>query len=162
MVDVLRLKLADLVIAYIKKYGAIEIVQTEQRYCSCCSLPMDKGYCINGGEKYFCSEKCLKKVYSNAEIEDLQIGSDDSDSYYTDWTSVINDEEIEDVDNNFIVLDKKDVNHITHHLLSVYYQGKRLVFSTYEVDSSVKARFSLYDIDIQTLADICDKFINNL
>ena len=54
------------------------------RQCSCCEDGMNKGYVINGVE-YYCSDECLQETYSADEIEEMEIGADDSDSYWTEW-----------------------------------------------------------------------------
>lgn len=55
------------------------------RKCDQCNKVFNEGYCIAGGESYYCSEECLHKAMSEEEIKDLEIGEDDSDSYYTEW-----------------------------------------------------------------------------
>ena len=51
---------------------------------------MYSGYVIDGGHEYICSEPCLKKRFTDEEIEQLGLGDDDSGSYWTEW-----DDEIE-------------------------------------------------------------------
>ena len=57
------------------------------RQCYCCGDGMNVGYVINGGEEYYCSDECLKTVHYAYEIEEMEIGADDSDSYWTEWDS---------------------------------------------------------------------------
>lgn len=55
------------------------------RFCDHCGSAMDEGYCICGGNEHFCSDDCLQSVYSKEEIENLCIGDEDSESYWTTW-----------------------------------------------------------------------------
>lgn len=64
------------------------------RQCSCCDKGMNKGYVIDvilqkfmRGIEYYCSEKCLHIKYTEDEIKEMEIGADDSDSYWTEWDS---------------------------------------------------------------------------
>lgn len=59
-----------------KKYHAI---------CERCWKPFNKWYVIEG-EACICSEECLKEKYKKKEIKELEIGEDNSDSYYTERT----------------------------------------------------------------------------
>ena len=52
------------------------------RICSDCENIMNTGYCINDGEEYYCSDKCLHKHYTDKEFNDMY---DDGNSYYTEW-----------------------------------------------------------------------------
>lgn len=62
-------------------------MENEVRKCNCCNEPMKKGYCINGGEEYFCSDECLDTKYSS-EAWELMYDDGNSDSYYTEWESI--------------------------------------------------------------------------
>lgn len=53
------------------------------RICSECKEKMIEGYCINSGEEYYCSDKCLHKHYTEEEWLDMY--EDGGDSYYTEW-----------------------------------------------------------------------------
>lgn len=55
------------------------------RQCTHCHEIMVQGYHIQCGE-YYCSEDCLQAVFTNEEIEELAIGEDESESYWTEWT----------------------------------------------------------------------------
>jgi hypothetical protein len=55
------------------------------RYCEHCGAGMFEGYCLWGGGDYYCSEDCLKANFTAKEIEAMDIGEDDSDSYWTTW-----------------------------------------------------------------------------
>jgi hypothetical protein len=47
---------------------------------------MLEGYCIDNGFAYYCSDKCLYTVYTEAEwLEEYNDGN--SDSYWTTWES---------------------------------------------------------------------------
>lgn len=52
------------------------------RRCTECGSLMREGYCINGGEAYYC-EKCLHNNYSDEEWEEEANNNDQS--YYTEW-----------------------------------------------------------------------------
>lgn len=53
-----------------------------KRICSECKNEMDKGYCLYNGEKYYCSDECLHKNYTNREY--LMLYQLD-EAYYTEW-----------------------------------------------------------------------------
>ena len=55
------------------------------RICTHCNKPMIQGYCINDGDSYFCSKECLDEKFTQSEQEELEIGSDSSNSYWTNW-----------------------------------------------------------------------------
>ena len=52
------------------------------RKCDECSKVFNEGYCIENGEKYYCSDECLHKNISSKEWDELVEGGD---SYYTEW-----------------------------------------------------------------------------
>lgn len=54
----------------------------EMRICTCCGKPMMDGYCINDGDKYFCSNDCLHSTYSEKKYEELY--AEDA-AYWTQW-----------------------------------------------------------------------------
>jgi len=58
--------------------------EMDVRECSECHKAMDKGYCVNGGDKYYCSDECLYKHYTDEEWEEMCEGGD-SESYWTEW-----------------------------------------------------------------------------
>lgn len=53
------------------------------RICENCGKHMDEGYCIGGGEAYYCSDKCLHTEYTPEEWAEMY--SEDGDSYWTEW-----------------------------------------------------------------------------
>jgi len=53
------------------------------RKCTECGKPMFEGYCINTGDEYFCSAKCLWKNYTPEDWEAMY--EDGGDSYWTTW-----------------------------------------------------------------------------
>ncbi len=78
------------------------------RVCDECSKIMTAGYCIGGGDEYYCSDDCLRKNYTDEEykalcaeldpnneddLEKLRNMTDEefhdmaggSDTYYTEW-----------------------------------------------------------------------------
>ena len=55
------------------------------RKCDECSLGMNAGYVINGGEEYYCSETCLHKHYSQLEFAEMAGDDGEADTYYTEW-----------------------------------------------------------------------------
>jgi len=54
------------------------------RICSECGRVMFKGYCIDNGAEYYCSDECLHKNMTQEEFDALY---DDGrgDSYWTSW-----------------------------------------------------------------------------
>ena len=56
----------------------------EPRRCTCCKKEMSEGYCIEGGEEYFCSDKCLITKYTEEEFTKLY-DNGNGDSYWTEW-----------------------------------------------------------------------------
>jgi len=54
------------------------------RKCSECENLMNKGFCIEGGDAYYCSEECLHKNISREEFKELY-DDGDGDSYWTEW-----------------------------------------------------------------------------
>lgn len=55
------------------------------RRCDHCGKVFNEGFCINGGEEYYCSNQCLDAEIPEDEQEELDIGWDDSESYWTEW-----------------------------------------------------------------------------
>lgn len=54
------------------------------RICSECKKKMNKGYCIENGLEYYCTDECLNKHYTEEEY--LKMYDDgNGDSYYTEW-----------------------------------------------------------------------------
>jgi hypothetical protein len=53
------------------------------RICNNCNKKMDQGYCIFGGEEYYCTDACLRTRFTAEEWEALY--SDDGDCYWTEW-----------------------------------------------------------------------------
>ena len=53
------------------------------RKCSQCDKVFNEGYCINGGEKYYCSDECLHKNISKEEWDKHY--TDEGNSYWTVW-----------------------------------------------------------------------------
>lgn len=51
------------------------------KQCSCCGEYMREGYVI--GDNYYCDTDCLEMENTKEEIEELQIGEDGSDNYWT-------------------------------------------------------------------------------
>ena len=40
-------------------------MEEEERICSACGKPMNKGYCIEGGMEYYCCDECLRTAKTN-------------------------------------------------------------------------------------------------
>lgn len=53
------------------------------RYCDKCGKEMERGYVLLDGLEYYCSEKCLHKVYSEEEHTRMY---EEGCAYWTDWT----------------------------------------------------------------------------
>jgi len=54
------------------------------RKCDKCNKVFNEGYCIEGGEEYYCSKECLLKVMTEEEFDDLY-DNGNGDSYWTSW-----------------------------------------------------------------------------
>lgn len=54
------------------------------RTCSHCGKGMREGYCINSGEKYYCSDECLHEHYTEEEYLEMY-DEGNGDSYWTEW-----------------------------------------------------------------------------
>lgn len=61
-----------------------KIKPLELRKCSHCGKEMSVGYCIRGGEEYYCSDDCLHEHYSEEEYLELY-DNGNGDSYWTEW-----------------------------------------------------------------------------
>lgn len=59
-------------------------MEEEKRKCSHCGEEMWEGYCINGGEEYYCSEECLHTEITQEEFLELY-DNGHGDSYWTIW-----------------------------------------------------------------------------
>lgn len=55
-----------------------------KRTCDECNKEMTKGYCIENGMAYYCSEKCLHKNMTEEEFNELY-DNGNGDSYWTEW-----------------------------------------------------------------------------
>ena len=56
----------------------------EIRVCSHCGNFMVQGYCIEGGDEYYCTDECLHEHYTEEEWNALY-DDGDTDSYWTEW-----------------------------------------------------------------------------
>ena len=56
------------------------------RICSECKNKMNRGYVIENGLEYYCSDDCLHKHYTEKEYLELY-NNGEGDSYYTEWES---------------------------------------------------------------------------
>jgi len=55
----------------------------ECRRCSVCGRLMQEGYCVDAGWKYYCSDECLHKDFTDEEWEEECKNNDQS--YWTQW-----------------------------------------------------------------------------
>ena len=62
----------------------MSINEDNARYCDECGKKMNKGYCIDNGCEYYCSDKCLHKHYTEEEYLDLY-NDGEGDSYWAEW-----------------------------------------------------------------------------
>lgn len=53
------------------------------RRCSECGRLMRKGYCIDAGAAYYCSDECLHTDFTDEEWAEEYESNDQS--YYTEW-----------------------------------------------------------------------------
>jgi len=61
------------------------------RTCTHCKKKMSEGYCIEGGQEYYCSDECLHEHYTQEEFDEMY-NEGFGDSYYTEW----DEEDVED------------------------------------------------------------------
>jgi hypothetical protein len=52
---------------------------SELKFCDECGRLMHDGFCIGGGEEYFCSQECLYKNYTEGEYLAMYAGLDNTD-----------------------------------------------------------------------------------
>lgn len=75
-------------IRYLRKVlDEIEMEYEEKeniRCCSECGKSMTKGYVIEDGLEYYCSDECLHKNYTEEEFDKLYENGNGS-SYWTEW-----------------------------------------------------------------------------
>jgi hypothetical protein len=57
------------------------------RKCNQCQQLMNKGYVIEGGQEYYCSNKCLNKNITPTEYTEMY-NNGEGDSYYTEWEDI--------------------------------------------------------------------------
>lgn len=63
-------------------WNDLKFTTEEYRRCNICGKIIKKGYCINNGEEYYCSEDCLHKRYTEKEWQEEMYGED---NYWTEW-----------------------------------------------------------------------------
>ena len=81
------------------------------RICSECKNEMNKGYIIENGIEYYCSDDCLHKHYTEKEYLELY-NNGEGDSYYTEWES-------EEMSNYEILIEKlKDNTDVIGEMVS--------------------------------------------
>ena len=66
-------------------YSMVDFIDKNARTCDTCGRAMQKGYVIENGLAYHCSDECLHKCMSEEDYEELY---EDGDSYWTEWESV--------------------------------------------------------------------------
>ena len=54
------------------------------RMCTCCGTPMTEGFVIEGGNEYYCSERCLHKRYTPEEYNAMY-DDGEGESYWTEF-----------------------------------------------------------------------------
>lgn len=67
----------------------------ETQVCSYCGRTMAKGFVINDGEEYYCSEECLHKRYSKLEYLALYAGLDHTDENVLKGVEQLKDKELD-------------------------------------------------------------------
>ena len=65
----------------------LEDLGIESRICSICGKIILKGYCIEGGYKYACSDDCLNAIMTQEEYKYL-FDDGEGDTYYTEFTEI--------------------------------------------------------------------------
>lgn len=72
------------------------------RICDECGKGMNRGYVIDGGEQYYCSDECLHQNITKEEWVETP-NTDDGDSYWTEWEDVEDDDYVlGDEDGNIV------------------------------------------------------------
>lgn len=86
----MKLSIAGLPSRYHGKHIKVKIeivdegVEEDERRCNSCNKRMSEGYCISGGEEYYCSDDCLHEKYTEEQWIELY-DDGNSDSYWTTW-----------------------------------------------------------------------------
>jgi hypothetical protein len=65
------------------------------RICDECGKVMIEGYCLGGGEEYYCSDECLHKNYSHEEFLAMYAGLDNTDPAEVERASKMSQEELD-------------------------------------------------------------------
>ena len=55
------------------------------RMCDKCGKGMNDGYCVNGGDEYYCSPECLHQEYDKQEWQEMYANGFSDQNYWTDW-----------------------------------------------------------------------------
>lgn len=77
------------VINYIKELkGKVEAYE-HLRVCDHCSKPVLQGYCIEDGWKYYCSDNCLIKHYTEYQYSEMY---DEGRAYWSSWVDELPDD----------------------------------------------------------------------
>ena len=75
----------------------IDEIEENTRKCDICNKPMKEGFCIGGGDAYYCSKRCLHKEITEAEFLELY-DDGNGDSYYTEWETIYNNDSTDGLD----------------------------------------------------------------
>ncbi len=62
----------------------LESLDIEVRICSVCRKLMYEGFCIEGGDKYYCDRDCRNTEMTEEEFKEL-FNDGDGDTYWTEW-----------------------------------------------------------------------------
>jgi hypothetical protein len=65
------------------------------RRCDECGKLMFEGYCLGGGEEYYCSDECLHENYSHEEFLAMYAGLDNTDPAEVERASKMSQEELD-------------------------------------------------------------------
>lgn len=60
------------------------LINIDVRVCSICGKIMYEGYCINGGDRYYCDDGCRSTEMTEEEFNDL-FNDGYNDTYWTEW-----------------------------------------------------------------------------
>lgn len=75
-----------------------DLVDTvEIRVCDECGKIMTKGYCLGGGDDYYCSDECLHKNYSHNEWLAMYAGLDNTDPEEVERASKMSQAELDEL-----------------------------------------------------------------
>lgn len=80
-------ELAEAEDSLIEEFCKLNKIKPQEKFarrCTQCGNLMNKGFVVEGGEEYYCSDNCLHKKYTKEEWDEMY-GDGDTDSCWTEW-----------------------------------------------------------------------------